>query len=149
VHNDTIHYNYFMALWTLSRTTWMSRYQKKHSPTHTYHSHQSSLSAFSIFCDPWHMASSLFNLCALTVFFHNLSTSFVWSTSWRGTPPYISPPNHCILFLFAVHAHIFTTCFAVVPKVCHLILVSLNPLLRTLSCSLMPHIHLNILISAR
>ena len=29
-------HNRFMALWILSRTTWVSWYQKKHSPTHTY-----------------------------------------------------------------------------------------------------------------
>jgi len=40
-------------------------------------------------------------------------------------------------------------CFAVVPKLYHLILVSLNSLLGTLSFSLMPHIHLTILICAR
>jgi len=28
-------HNRFMALWILSGTTWVSRYQKKHSPTHT------------------------------------------------------------------------------------------------------------------
>jgi len=37
---DTSHHLYnnshFMALWTLSGTTRVSRYQKKHSPTHTY-----------------------------------------------------------------------------------------------------------------
>jgi len=36
-------HNHFMALWILSGTTRVSRYQKKHSPTHTYHGHQSSL----------------------------------------------------------------------------------------------------------
>ena len=30
------------GLWILSGTTRVSRYQKKHSPTHTYHGHQSS-----------------------------------------------------------------------------------------------------------
>jgi len=37
------------ALWILSGTTWVSWYQKKHSPTHTHRGHQSSLSAFSIY----------------------------------------------------------------------------------------------------
>ena len=36
-------YNHFTALWTLSRTTRVSQYQKKHSLTHTYYGHQSSL----------------------------------------------------------------------------------------------------------
>jgi len=30
------YYNHFTALWTMSGTTQMSRYQKNHSPTHTY-----------------------------------------------------------------------------------------------------------------
>jgi len=47
----------------------------------------------------------------LTVFFHNLS-------------PYISSPNQCLLF--ATHAHTIATCFAVVPRLCHLILISLS-----------------------
>jgi len=33
------HTNHFTALWILSGTTRVSRYQKKHSPTHTYHGH--------------------------------------------------------------------------------------------------------------
>jgi len=32
-------HNRFTALWILSGTTWMRQYQKKHSPTHTYHGH--------------------------------------------------------------------------------------------------------------
>jgi len=41
--NDTHTHNHFTALWILSGTTRVSRYQKKHSPTHTYCGHQSSL----------------------------------------------------------------------------------------------------------
>jgi len=41
-------HNHFMALWNLSGKTRVSRYQKKHSPTHTHRGHQSSLTAFSI-----------------------------------------------------------------------------------------------------
>jgi len=37
---------HFTALWIVSRTTRVSRYQKKHSPTHTYRGHQSSLVCF-------------------------------------------------------------------------------------------------------
>jgi len=64
----------------------------------------------------------------LTIFFHNLSPSFflVYLLAWH--PPlhtvYISSPNHCLLF--AVHAHTIAACFAVVPRLCHLILVSLS-----------------------
>ena len=52
-----------------------------------------------------------------TVFFHNLSSSFLWPTS---------SPNRCRFF--AAHAHTIATCFAVVPRLCHLILVSLSTL---------------------
>jgi len=48
---DTHTHNHFTAVWILSGTTRVSRYQKKHSPTHTHHGHQSSLSAFSIYYD--------------------------------------------------------------------------------------------------
>jgi len=44
-HRHT-HTQPFTALWNLSGTTRVSRYQKKHSPTHTHRGHQSSLSAF-------------------------------------------------------------------------------------------------------
>jgi len=47
-HTHTHTHNRFTALWILSGTTRVSRYQKKHSPTHTHRGHQSSLSAFSI-----------------------------------------------------------------------------------------------------
>jgi len=49
-------------LWILSGTTQMSLYQKKHSPTYTYHGHQSSLICFLHQLQS--MTSSLFNLCA-------------------------------------------------------------------------------------
>jgi len=74
--------------------------------------------------------------------------SLVYLLVWHPPlhTPYIPSPNHCLLF--AAHAHTIKTCFAIVPKLYHLILVSLNSLLGTLSFSLMPHIHLTILISA-
>jgi len=61
--------------------------------------------------------------------------------------PYISSPNHCLLF--TAHAHTIATCFAVVPRLCHLILDSLLTLYLELFCSFTPHIHITILISAR
>jgi len=36
VHTPTYTHNCFTALWILSGTTRVSRFQKKHSPTHTY-----------------------------------------------------------------------------------------------------------------
>jgi len=88
----------------------------------------------------------------LTVSFHNLSLQvFFGLPLGLATPlhtPYTSSPNHCILF--ATHAQTIATYFAVVPRLCHLILVSLslNSLLETLSFTLTSHIHLTILISA-
>ena len=59
---------------------------------------------------------------------------------------YISSSNHCLVF--TAHAHTIATCFAVVPRLSSNSSLYLSPLLGTLSCSLMPHIHLTILISA-
>ena len=56
------YYNHFTALWTLSETTRVSQYQKKHSPTYTYRGHQSSLLCFVHLLQS--TASSWFNLCA-------------------------------------------------------------------------------------
>jgi len=58
-----------MAVWILSGTTRVSQYQKKHSLTHTYRGHQSSLICFLQLLQS--MASYLFNLCA----WHNLCPS--------------------------------------------------------------------------
>jgi len=80
-------------------------------------------------------ASSVQFTC-LAVFFHNLSTfSWVYLLAWHSPlhTLYISSPSH----------------FAVVPRLSSNPSLSLNPLLGTLPCSLTPHIHLTILISAR
>jgi len=45
-HTHTHTHNRFMAVWILSGTTRESRYQKKHSPTHTNRGRQSSLICF-------------------------------------------------------------------------------------------------------
>ena len=116
-----------LCLCGLSGTTWVSRYQKKHSPTHTY-----QFTCLTIF---FHKSLSKFSLVYLLACHPQLHT------------PYIFSPNHCLLF--TVHVHTVTTCFAAVLRLCHLILVSLSTVLGILSCSLMPQIHLTILISAR
>jgi len=95
------------------------------------------------------MSSSLFNLHAWQSFSTiSVQVFLVYLLAWHPPfhTPYISLPNHCLLF--AAHAHTITTCFTIVLRLCHLILVSLNPILGTLSCSLTPHTHLTILISA-
>jgi len=77
--------------------------------------------------------------------------SLVYLLAWYPPlhTPYISSPNHCLLF--AAHDHTIATCFAVVLRLCHLILVFLSTLYsdRTLSCNFTPHIHLTILIMHR
>jgi len=49
--------------------------------------------------------------------------SLVYLLAWHPSlhTPYISSPNHCLLF--AEHAHTIAACFAVVPKLCYPILV--------------------------
>ena len=105
----------FMAFWILSRTTWVSRYQKKHSPARTCRSHQSSLICFLHLLR--FMASSLFNLrawqsfCTISVqVFFVLPLGLAPCASYNHTP-YISSPNHCLLF--APHDHTIAACFAV------------------------------------
>jgi len=114
---------------TTTRTTRVSRYQKKHSPIHTYRSHQSSLICFLHLLQS--MASSLFTLCACQSFYTisvQVLFSLVYLLAWHPPlhTPYISSPNYCLLF--TAHANTVTTCFAVVPRLCPLILVS-QPLL--------------------
>jgi len=62
-----------MALWILSGTTRVSRYQKKHSPTHTY---PPSITI--------HVILPVQFMCP-TVSFLNFFPSFLWSASWPGT----------------------------------------------------------------
>jgi len=124
-----------MALWILSGTTRVSRYQKKHPPTQetVTNSHLSCSSIIPYLLPPSVTIHGILpvQFMCLTVFFHNLSPSVLWSTFWHPPlhTPYISSPIHCLLF--TAHAHTIATCFAVVPTLCHLILVSLNTLLGT------------------
>jgi len=70
-HTHTHTHNHFTALWILSGTTQVSWYQKKHSPTHTYHGHQ--LSPIRFLHPTRSMASSLFNPHAWQSFLQSLS----------------------------------------------------------------------------
>ena len=81
----------------LSRTTRVSQYQKKHSPTHHPDHRPIFMSFFHL---PWSIASSLFKLCAwqsfCTTSFHasiayyitTITTTSVWrpffKTTWAG-----------------------------------------------------------------
>jgi len=80
LHTHT--HNRFTALWKLSGTTRMSRYQKKHSPTTliVVISHPYLLSPSTT----THGILCIQSTCS-TVFYHNLSPSFLWSTSWPST----------------------------------------------------------------
>ena len=120
-------HNRFTALWILSGTTRVSQYQKKHSPTHTRCGHKISRSASSVYYDPWHPPYSIHAVYSLfPQSFFNFS--LVYLLTWHPPlhTPYISSPNHCLLF--AAHAHTIAICFAVVPRLCYLILVSLSTL---------------------
>jgi len=103
-HTHTHTHNRFTALWNLSGTTRVSRYQKKHSPLH---SSWSSIIPISFLHLLRHMASSVFNPRALQSFstislqvFLGLSLGLVPSTlysihfftqslsTFRSTCPY-------------------------------------------------------------
>ena len=133
-----------------SKTTRVGRYQQKHSPTHTHPDHWSS------FINLLHLlrsiASSVFSLLAwqsslttsLQVLFGlplglgpstSYSTHFFnqTSSSFRSTCPYQRS-------LFCCNTNAMSSIRS--------IYLTLSSLLESLSFSLMPHIHLTILISA-
>jgi len=94
-------HNRFTALWILSGTTRVSRYQKKHSSTH--------LSWSSITPYLLHPSTTIHGILPvqstyLTVFFHNHSPKFLWSTSWPGTLHFILHTFlHPIIVFFSQH----------------------------------------------
>jgi len=55
-------------------------------------------------------------------------SSLVYLLVWNPPlhTPYISSPNHCVIF--AIHVQTIATYFAVVWRLCHLFLVSLSTL---------------------
>ena len=100
-------HNRFTALWIMSRTTQVSWYQKKHSPTHTYRGHQSSLIHF-IKYDPQRSPCSIYvpdNLSTISQFFVGLPVGLAPSTSYsihfftKSLSSFHSIcPYHCNLF---------------------------------------------------
>ena len=62
VYRYSVNHFWANAYYSHFTVLWLCRYQKKHSPTHTYRGHQSSLICFLHLL--WSMASSLFNSCA-------------------------------------------------------------------------------------
>jgi len=83
------------------------------------------LPASSIYYDPWHPPCLIYVPNSL---FPQSLSKFSLIYLLAKHPPlhtlYISSPNHWLLF--TAHAHTIATCFAVVPRLCHLILVSLS-----------------------
>jgi len=103
------------------------RNQKKHSRTHIYRGHQSTLICFLHLLQSTHPPYSIYVPDSL--FPQSLSKfSLVYFLAWHPQlhTQYISSPNHCLLF--KAHAYTISTCFAVVPRLCHLIPVSLSTL---------------------
>ena len=97
--------------------------QKIHSPTHTHPDQQPSFISFL------HLFWSLFNLYGSQTFCTtSLQVFFCLSLGLEPSThtPYISSPNHCLLF--TKYAHTIATCFAVVPRLCHLTLFSTSTL---------------------
>ena len=85
------------------------------------------LSASCTFYNPWHPLCSIYvpdSLYPLSL----SKLSLVYLLCWHPPlhTPYISSPNHCLLF--TAHVHTIATCFAVVLRLYHLILVSLSTL---------------------
>jgi len=120
-------HNHFMAVWILSgQSGWASTRSNIHSLTPIIViSHH--LSASSIYYDPWYPSCSISvpdSLLPQYVYKFSLIYLLAWHPAVHT--PYISSSNHCLLF--AAHAHIIATCFAVVPRLCRLILVSFSTL---------------------
>ena len=108
-----------------SGTTWVGRYQKKHSPTHTRPDHRTSFITFLIYNDPWHCLCSVYVLDSpLGQPLSRSSLVFLLALDPQLHTPCISSPNH--RHLFAAHAHTNAACFAAIPMLCHLYLVSLS-----------------------
>ena len=133
----------------LTHTHNRGRHQKKHSPTHTHPNHRTSFINFLHFLQS--IASSLFSLRAWQSFsttslqvlfglplglgpftFYSMHFFTQSSSSFRNTWSY-----HRSLFCCNTNA------MSSIPS------LSLSSLLGNLSFSLVPHIHLTILISAR
>jgi len=110
----------------LSGTTWVGRYQNKHSPTHTHPVHQTSFINFLHLLRSIASSLLIYVLDGLfsTIFFpQHIQVLFglplcllVWNPLLHT--PYISSRSHYLLF--ATHAHTITASSAVVPVLCRL-----------------------------
>jgi len=106
-----------------------THYTHRGHQSYSQHSNLSGSSTIFYQLPPSTMIHSILHVqfMCLTVFFaQTLSKSpLVYLLVWNHPLhiPYISLPNHCLLS--TTHTHTITTSFAVVPRLCHLFLVSL------------------------
>jgi len=122
-------------------------------PEETFtHSHLSWPSVIPYLLPPSIMIHGILpvQFMCLTVFFQNISPSFLWSTPWPGTLNFILyaflPP---VIIFFSQHMPIPSHLFCCSTEIISFnSILSLKPLLGTPSCSLMPRIHVTILGSA-
>ena len=132
----------------MSGTTRVGWYRKKHSPTHTHPDHQTS-SLYQLPPSTTIHSILLVQFTCLTVLFHNLSPSPLWSSCWSWTLYFILHAflHPVIIFFHNKHPYdcsLFccnTNAMSSIPN------LSLSSLLGYLSFSLTPHIHLTIIIS--
>ena len=83
------------------------------------------LSPSSIYNDPWHPLCSVYKLDSpLWQPLSRSSLVFLLALDPQLHTPCISSPNHH--YLFEAHAHTNAACFAAIPMLCHLYLVSLS-----------------------
>ena len=123
----------------LSGTTRVSRYQKKHSPTH--HPDTSS-NLYQLFPSTTIHSILLVQITNLAIFLHNLFSNPLWSTSWSGALHLIfNTFLHPISVFFLQHMPIpsqpVCCSFNIISSIPSL---SLNSLLGTLSFTLTLHI---------
>ena len=89
----------------LSGTTWVSRYQKKHSPTHHPDHHPIFIRFFHL---PRSIASSMVQMTCLAIFMH-LFPCPLWSTSW-------SAALHLIFHTFLYPISVFSSQHMPIPS---------------------------------
>jgi len=122
-HPDSKHtytHHRFTALWTVRNNP------GEPVPEETFtHSQLSWSSVIPYLLPPSIMIHGILpvQFTCLTVFFHNLSPTFLGLAPSTSYSIHFST-NHCLLF--AIYALTITTYFAVLPRLCHLILVSLS-----------------------
>jgi len=112
------YYNHFSAVWIF-----LGQPRRDIHPLTPIMVINHPLFASSIYYDPRHPRCSIYVPGSL--YPQSLSKfSLVYLLAWHPPlhTPYMSSSNHCLLF--TADAHTIATCFAVLPRLCHLILVS-------------------------